>query len=78
MEIGLRLCSESGRFRVSGRIPDLSFDDGTEFWIPSSERIFPFLVKDARSDLKQKVCSALAPPHVLTLYHPLADNLVDS
>jgi hypothetical protein len=68
---------ESGRIRVLGRVVDLRIDSWTEGWVPFSECIFPLLVEYAGSDLKQKMCSALAPPHLLAFHHPLADNLID-
>jgi len=65
------------QFRVLGRVVNLHFDFWTECWVPSSECILPLFVEHARSDLKQKMRSALAPPHLLAFCHPLADNLID-
>jgi len=68
---------ESGRNRVLGCVADLRIDSWTKRWVPSPECILPLFVEYACSDLKQKMCSALAPPHLLAFYHPLADNLID-
>src|ERR1035437_296383 len=67
-----------GLIRASlGCVADLRIDSWTKRWVPSPECILPLFVEYARSDLKQKMCSALAPPHLLAFYHPLSDNLID-
>jgi hypothetical protein len=68
---------ESGRNRVLGGVVDLRIDCWMESWVPFSECILPLLVEYAGSNLEQKMCSALAPPHLLAFHHPLADNLID-
>lgn len=68
---------ESGRFCVLGRVVDLRIDSWAECWIPSSESILPLLVEYTGSDLKQKMCSALTPRHLLAFCHSLADDLID-
>ena len=68
---------ESGRNRVLGRVVDLRIDSWAECWVPSPKCILPLFVEHARSNLEQKMCSALTPPHLLAFYHPLADNLID-
>jgi transposase len=68
---------ESGRIRVLGRIADPLEDSWTECWVPSSECVLPLFVEYARSNLKEEMCSAQAPSHLLLLHHPLADNLID-
>ena len=74
----LRLAEiESGRNRVLGRVADLPVDSWTERRVPSPECILPLLVEYAGSDLKQEMCSALTPPHLLAFYHSLADHLID-
>src|ERR1019366_6856550 len=70
-------CIESGRNPGLGCVADLRIDSWTKSWVPSPECILPLFVEYACSDLKQKMCSALAPPHLLAFYHPLADNLID-
>ena len=65
--------NESGRNRALGRVADLPIDSWTECWV----RSLPLFVEHARSDLKQKMCSALTPPHLLAFNHPFAGNLID-
>jgi hypothetical protein len=68
---------ESRRIRVLCRVVDLRLDSWTEPWVPSPECILPLLVEYAGSNLKQKMCSTLTPPHLLAFYHPFADHLID-
>jgi hypothetical protein len=75
--LGIPIEDESGRIRVLGRVVDLRLDSWTEPWVPSPECILPLLVEYAGSNLEQKMCSALTPPHLLAFYHPFADDLID-
>jgi hypothetical protein len=60
----------TGKSRVFGRVVNLPIDSWTECWVPSAKCVLPLFVKHTCSEPKQKMCSALARPHLLELCHP--------
>ena len=48
-----------------------------EIRIPTSEGVLPLFVEHPSSYLQEKMCSLLAPSHLLFLHHPFAHNLID-
>src|SRR5260370_38791123 len=49
-----------------------------EIRIPAPEGVLPLFVEHPNSYLQEKMCSTLAPSHLLFLHHPFAHNLIDS
>jgi hypothetical protein len=49
----------------------------TEIRIPAPEGILPLFVEHPSSYLQEKMCSTLAPSHLLFLHHPFAHDLID-
>jgi hypothetical protein len=49
-----------------------------EIRIPAAESVLPLFVKHPGSYLQEKMCSTLAPSHLLFLHHPFAHDLIDS
>ena len=49
-----------------------------EIRIPAPEGILPLFVEHTGSYLQEKMCSTLAPAHLLFLHHPFAHDLIDS
>src|ERR1700752_4228873 len=51
-----------------------------EIRIPAPEGVLPLFVEHPGSHLQEKMCSMLAPPHLLFLHHlrhPFAHDLID-
>src|ERR1700716_1782810 len=48
-----------------------------EIRIPAPEGILPLFVEHPSSYLQEKMCSMLAPSHLLFLHHPFAHDLID-
>ena len=51
-----------------------------EIRIPAPEGVLPLFVEHPGSYLQEKMCSTLAPPHLLFLHHlhhPFAHDLID-
>ena len=66
---------ESGRFRGSRGFLGLPLR--TEIRIPAPEGVLPLFVEHPSSYLQEKMCSTLAPSHLLFLHHPFAHDLID-
>src|SRR5208337_1800170 len=69
------LSVESGRFWGSRRFLGLPLR--AEIRIPAPEGILPLFVEHPSSYLQEKMCSTLAPSHLLFLHHPFAHDLID-
>src|SRR6516165_3732656 len=66
-------------FRRSGCFLDL-LPFRAEIQIPAPEGVLPLFVEHPGSYLQEKMCSTLAPPHLLFLHHlhhPFAHDLID-
>jgi hypothetical protein len=50
---------------------------GSESRIPLTEGLFPFIIQHPCPNLEQEMRSPLRPSHLLLLFHPFADDLVD-
>jgi hypothetical protein len=50
---------------------------GAKFGMPALEVASQLLIEHTGSDLQQPMCAVRCPPHLLLLYEPLADYLVD-
>ena len=48
-----------------------------EIRIPAPEGVLPLFVEHTGSYLQEKMCSTLTPPHLLSLHHPFAYDLID-
>src|SRR5208282_3690319 len=72
-----RSCSprRAGDSRGSRRFLDLSLR--AEIRIPAPEGVLPLFVEHTGSYLQEKMCSTLTPPHLLSLHHPFAYDLID-
>src|SRR5271157_490679 len=55
----------------------LGLPSRTEIRIPAPEGILPLFVEHPSSYLQEKMCSTLAPSHLLFLHHPFAHDLID-
>src|SRR6267378_3777243 len=75
----VRIAARSRRARDSGGSRRfLGLPLRAEIRIPAPEGVLPLFVEHTSSYLQEKMCSTLAPSHLLFFHHPFAHNLIDS
>src|ERR1700680_997527 len=74
-ELKKRACWRAGDSGGSCRFLGLPLR--AEIRIPAPEGILPLFVEHPSSYLQEKMCSTLAPSHLLFLHHPFAHYLID-